>query len=180
MIVSLSGRPGSGKSAVGKRLAERLGFAHLSAGDFMRSMAEERDMSILELSKVAEQGDEIDREIDARTRRLGDTMDRFVIDARLGWWVLPESFKVFLDVTPEEAARRVYGAGRGAELENVDLVATEEAIRRRTVSESDRYLHYYGVDYLDPSHYDLLVDTTRLGIEQVVDLIVQAIEARTG
>ncbi len=177
MIVSLSGRPGSGKSAVGWRLAERLGLLHVSAGDFMRAMAAERGMTILELSRFAEDGDGIDREIDARTRHLGDTVDGFVIDARLGWWVLPESFKVFLDVATEEAARRVYGAGRGTESENVDLVATEEAIRRRTMSESDRYLRYYGVDYLDPSHYDLVVDTTALGVEEVVDLIVAAIEA---
>lgn len=177
MIVSISGRPGSGKSAVAIRVARRLGLTHVSAGDFMRQMAEERGMTILELSRTAEDGDSIDREIDARTVRLGEEGDDFVIDARLGWHFLPKSFKVFLEVDPNVAAQRIYGAGRAAEQENTDLEETRRAIESRIESEASRYHDYYGVDYADHAHYDLVVDTSEKSVEEVVEVIVGRIEA---
>lgn len=172
MIITISGRPGSGKSAVATRVAEALGLRHVSAGDFMREMAEERGMSILELSRSAEERAEIDREIDARTVRLGEANDDFVMDARLGWHFLPHSVKVFLEVRPDVAAERIYGAKRGSERENTDLEATQRAIESRTASEVKRYRDYYGIDYGDHDQYDLVVETSQMSVAEVVQSIV--------
>lgn len=139
----------------------------------MREMAAERDMSILELSRSAEERDAIDREIDARTARLAEESSDFVIDARLGWHFVPDSVSVFLEVRPEVAARRVYEAQRGSEHENVDLDQTREAIESRTESERKRYLNYYDLDYTDYSHYDLVVDTSEKTIDEVVAAILE-------
>lgn len=144
----------------------------------MREMAAERGMTILELSRVAEGDDSIDREIDERSARLADSGRSFVMDARLGWRFIPESVKVFLDVRPEVAASRVYGAGRVTEKENTDLDATVGAIARRTQSERERYIAYYGIDYLDPVHYDLVVDTSDLTPDEVVGVIISHLEER--
>ena len=176
MIVTISGRPGSGKSAVATRVADALGYRHVSAGDFMREMAAEKGMSILELSRMAEERADIDREIDARTVRLRDE-DDFVMDARLGWHFLPESIKVFLEVRPEVAAQRIYRAKRRSERENVDLTATKEAIESRTRSEVRRYREYYGIDYADHDHYDLVVDTSERTVEEVVSVIVDHVDS---
>lgn len=180
MIISISGRPGSGKSAVARVLAAELGLDHVSAGDFMRQMAYERGMSILELSRIAETDVAIDHEIDARTTRLGDTADGFVIDARLAWHFLPQSVKVFLDVTPEVAAARIYGAGRGVEHENIDVEATRRAIEARRSSEEDRYRRYYGIDPTDLASFDLVIDTSELDVEAVVAVIRRFVAARHG
>lgn len=134
----------------------------------MREMAEERGMSILELSQSAERYDSIDREIDERTVRIAEESDDLVMDARLGWHFIPKSFKVFLDVRPGVAARRIYEARRDSERENVDLETTREAIDSRTLSERNRYLEYYGLDYTDPEHYDLVIDTSDRSIAEVV------------
>jgi len=172
VIITISGRPGSGKSVVAARVAEVLGVPHVSAGDFMREMAAEGGVSILELSRSAQGSDTIDREIDARTVRLASEDGDFVMDARLGWHFIPKSFKVFLDVSLEEAARRVFEAGRGAERENVDLNSTMAAIEARTESERQRYLEFYGLDYVDHEHYDFVQDTSNVSIDQVVAAIV--------
>ncbi|MGH3649746.1 MAG: (d)CMP kinase [Acidimicrobiia bacterium] len=177
MIITISGRPGSGKSVVASQVARRLGFRHVSAGDFMREMASERGLSILELSRSAEEDDWIDHEIDARTVRLAEEGGDIVMDARLGWYFVPESFKVFLEVRPKVAAARVYGAGRGAERENVDLATTQRAIEVRTASERHRYLTYYGLDYAEHSHYDLVIDTSDMAVGDVVDRIVDHVRA---
>lgn len=144
----------------------------------MREMASERGLTILELSRAAQKGDAIDREIDARTVRLAEESDDFVMDARLGWHFIPQSFKVFLEVLPEVAAERIFGAQRGAEHENVTLEETTRAIEARTISEQTRYMDYYGLDYADHSQYDLVVDTSEKTIDEVVDVVLSAIEAR--
>lgn len=172
MIITISGRPGSGKSAVATRVAKALGFTHTSAGDFMREMAEERGLTILELSRSAERRDDIDREIDSRTVSFGRDNDEFVIDARLGWHFIPHSVKVFLDVTTDVAAQRIYTADRDREVENVDLDETKRAIESRTKSEKKRYHDYYGLDYTDHDNYDLIVDTSQLSIDEVVAQII--------
>lgn len=176
MIITISGRPGAGKSVVARRVAQVLGMRHLSAGDFMRQMAEERGVSILALSRTAENQDSIDREIDARTVRLGVEDNNFVLDARLGWHFIPHSIKVFLDVRPEVAATRIFGAGRGEEPENVDLEATMSAMATRAASEEERYRTYYGVDYLEPGNYDLIVDTSDLDPDEVVERVLSHID----
>lgn len=155
-----------------KALAARLGFDHVSAGDFMREMATERGLSILELSKIAEQDDTIDREIDERTVRFAATRDDFVMDARLAWHFIPDSVKVFLEVRPDVAADRIYGHGRSGESENVDQGATRRAIEARIASERQRYRDYYGVDYLDPTPFDIIVDTSDIEVVEVVAEIV--------
>jgi cytidylate kinase len=172
VIITISGRPGSGKSAVASRVAASLGLKHVSAGDFMREMASERGVSILELSRSAEEHSAIDREIDARTARLARDGGDFVMDARLAWHFAPDSVKVFLDVHPEIAAKRIYGAARGSEHENIDFTETLRAIESRTRSEKKRYQTYYDLDYTDHGHYDLVIDTSEMTIDEVVEAIV--------
>lgn len=162
---------------VASKVAKALGVAHRSAGDFMRELAEERGMSILELSRQAEEDPSIDEEIDARSARLAAEGVSFVMDARLGWHFVPRSVKVFLEVRPEVAAERIFRAGRGSERENTDLETTRRAIDWRTASETARYHEYYGIDYADHGHYDLVVDTTDLTADQVVELILEHVES---
>lgn len=177
MIITLSGRPGSGKSVVAARVASELGIGHVSAGDFMRQMAIERGISILELSRLAEGSASIDHEVDARTVQLAEKGGDFIIDARLGWHFVPASIKVFLDVRPEIAARRIYEARRGSERENLDLETTLAAMASRAVSERERYLTYYGLDYTDHDHYDLVIDTSDLTVSEVAALILDHVQS---
>lgn len=178
MIVTISGRPGSGKSVVAAEVARRLGVDHVSAGDFMREMAGDRGLTILELSRRAEMDEVIDRAIDERTVRLGSSGGSFVIDARLGWHFVPDSVKVFLDVQPEVAARRIFDARRQTEHENVDLETTTRAIIERTESERQRYLTFYNLDYLDHQHYDLVIDTSDLTISEVVSKVIEHVRGQ--
>jgi len=171
VIVTIAGKPGSGKSTVARALAARLGLDHTSAGDFMREMATESGVSVLEFGALAEADPAIDRAIDERSRTLGEERDGFVIDARLAWHFVPHSIKVFLDVSLAVAAVRIYGDQRGSEAENVDLESTLRNTERREASESKRYMDYYGVDYMDLGNYDLVVDTSDMTVNEVVDEI---------
>jgi len=180
LVVAISGRPGSGKSTVARLLADRLGLEHVSAGDFMREMASERGISVLELSRIAEHDDAIDREIDERSKELGRSGRSLVIDSRLAWHFIPNAVKVFLDVSVEVAGRRIFGDDRVSEAENVDLDATVRATMERAASESQRYEQYYGIDYLDPANYDVVIDTSELASAEVVATIAARLERASG
>ena len=98
MIITISGTPGSGKSTVAKIIARKLKLEHYSTGDFMRQLAEENKMDVLEFGKLAEKDRSIDEELDQRQINLGMEKKDFVIDGRLSWHFIPNAIKVFIRV----------------------------------------------------------------------------------
>jgi cytidylate kinase len=173
MIITISGKPGSGKGTVAKIIAERLNLKHYSIGDFMRDIAKEKGVSLLELGKTAEKERWVDDELDKRQIELGKKEDGFVIDSRLGFYFIPKSVKVFLDVNLNESAKRIFNAKRKDEKDNLNLKKTKDNIKKRMKSEMLRYKKYYGLNYYDKKHYDFVVDTSGVSIDKVVGTVVE-------
>ena len=172
MKITISGEPGSGKSTIAKMLAQRLKLKHLSSGDFMRQMAEERGMTLMELTRIADKDKSVDEEIDERTKKLGQEQDNFVMDSRLAFHFIPDSIKIFLEVDAGEAAKRIFGQKREKEKENITLDETKKNMQARIESERQRYKEYYGFDFFDKTKYDFITDTTDKNQEQVCDEII--------
>src|SRR5947209_7447349 len=95
-IITISGRPGSGKSTTAKAVAASLGFPHFSSGDLFRLLAKERGIDVLQANLSAEQNAELDRLVDGRLQEIGREDNELVIDSRMAWHWMPTSFKVFL------------------------------------------------------------------------------------
>lgn len=178
MILTLSGNPGSGKSTVAKRVAAALGLQHYSVGDLRGKMALERGLTINQLNKLGEQEDFTDREADEYQKTLGEKEDNFVIDSRLGFHFIPQSFKVFLDVDPEVGAERIFHEPvvRPDEPKEVSVAAVQQANAERMQSDNLRYRKYYNLDIHDQAHYDLVINTSQLTIDQVVEKILAAVK----
>lgn len=176
MKITISGKAGSGKSAVSKRLADELGLTHYSTGDFWRDIAEERGMDVLTLNRYAETHEEIDNKMDSRQKRLGKEEDNFVIDGRLSWYFIPDSIKVYLDVSDEVGAERIIRDNTRTTEEYHDLKDAVIKLHKRRDSEKKRYRGLYGVDPYDASNYDIVVDTTHLMIGGVVEELKKEIE----
>lgn len=174
MIITISGIAGSGKSTMAKLLAEKLNYKHYSVGDFMREMAKERNLTLLELSKKAETDKTIDKELDKKQIELGKKEDNFVIDSRLGFHFIPNSKKIFLEVDLNEAAKRIFREKRQHE-QYKDIQESIEKIKTRIKSEDKRYREYYNMDYHDKKNYDLVIDTTNITVEQVLNKILKNI-----
>lgn len=171
MIITVGGAIGSGKSTLAENLAESLGLPHYSVGGIMRDLAEERGMSLLDFSAMAESDSKIDEELDRRQKDLcmkGDC----VIDSRLGAYFLPADFRIWLEISSEEQAKRVSGRD-GIPQENA-----LDAISKRRESERKRYKEIYDIDLEDKSIYDLIVDTSELSKEQVLDACLAAIKSK--
>lgn len=176
MIITICGKPGSGKSTVGELIAKELGYDYTSVGDFMGEIAKERGMDLMELLKVAREEDWVDKEVDKKNIEIGKSKDDVVVDARLGWHFIPDSIKVFLDVSSQVAAKRIFKDQRDDEAPQKTVEGMENAIKERMESEKARYKKWYGLDIYDLSNYDILVDTSDMTVEEIVDDVLRSIE----
>lgn len=175
MNLSLTGNLGSGKSSLGKELIAR-GFQIVSSGDIFRGLAAEKGVSIVEMNKIAETDKSIDKMVDDRTIELGKTMDHTIFDSRMGWYFVPDSFKVFVMVDLAEAGRRVYHDSlRKAESYEKEEDAIKALYTRQSL-EKARYQELYGVNYYDLDQYDLVIDSTNASPAEIAEEIIRCFE----
>lgn len=206
MIVAIDGPAGSGKSTVASTLARRLGFQYLDTGAMYRALtwlarrdgvafedgaalgelAREHDVSFTADGRVAVDGEDVsaqirEAEIDRlvpvvarhpqvravmreRQRRLGGEGDVVMEGRDIGSVVAPDAdVKVFLVADEAERARRRAAERPGTETE----VAADLRLR------DDR-----DASNTKPATDAVILDTTALTIEEVVERIVELVEMR--
>jgi len=179
-IITIAGKLGSGKSSTAKMVAQNLGYEHQSTGDFFRSIAKDRGVSTVELNKLAEIDMSIDKEADDRNIEIGKK-ENIVLDSRLGFHFIPNSFKVFLELNPEIAAKRILNdknnnLNRSNETSN--SFDTEDqilnSIIERLLLEKNRYKEIYGIeDNTEHSNFDLVIDTSKIPLEEVSKKVIE-------
>ncbi len=174
MIITISGKPGSGKSTIAKLLAEKFNLKRYSTGDYFRQKAKEKGLSLQDYSKLAEQTHEHDKETDLWQTELGKKEDNFIIDGRLSHVYIPNAIKIFLDVKKEVGAERIMKEKREGE-EAMDFQQALHLWVTRTKSEQKRFHEYYKIDHHDNSQYDLVLDTTERTKQEVLDKISEFI-----
>lgn len=182
MIVSQSivfnGDLGSGKSTVSVEIAERLGMRRVSVGDLYRQMAQERQMTALQLNLHAELDQAVDGYVDQLQRDIAASGECLVMDSRLAWHFFTDALKVHMITEPGEAARRVLLRPSGPAEQYTSLEEAKARLLERSESERNRFIIRYGVDKAQLRNYDLICDTTRAGAAEVIEHIVAAYEGR--
>jgi len=176
-IITITGDLGSGKSTVSKLLQERLNYDYIYTGKIQREIANRYDMTTLELNKYAETHPEIDQEIDAAIQSLNDSA-HLIVDSRMAWFFIPQSFKVYLKADLMVAIHRIRGDNQRINESYASIEEASSDIMARKESENKRYLSLYGADCSDMSRFDLIIDTSLLSSEQVADAIITAYQAR--
>lgn len=174
-IITIAGKPGSGKSTTSRLVAETLDFQKFSSGDFFRAIGRERGIDVVQANLIAEQEKEIDYLVDQKLRDLGEAEDNMVIDSRMAWHWMPYSFRVYLDLDLNVAAERILANHEGRTDETLPESTEEyaQSLQARLDSESKRYMDLYQVDPYNPDNYDLVVDTAVNNPEEVCALIVE-------
>lgn len=174
MKITVSGIVGSGKSTIAEMLAERLGLENYSVGKIMREMAVEKGLTLQEFTEVAKGDKEIDFELDRRQRELNSDDKDFVMDSRLGFYFIPDSFKVFLKVDLNEAARRIFFHNRGGEKYS-NVKECLGYLKKRIEAEKIRYKQCYGIDFPCEERFDLVIDTTNKNPDEIAGEILSSI-----
>lgn len=175
-IITIAGAVGSGKSSTAKRLAELLAYEHFSSGDFFRKIARERGLSIEDLNVAAEGQQDIDHEVDRLLEKMGQEKHHLIIDSRLAYHWIPDSFKVFLALDHDTAAKRIFTQmqteGRVSQTAS-SLDEVRNNIDARVESEKKRYANLYHIDITDISVFDLIIDTKNSTLDEVASLILE-------
>lgn len=175
-IITIGGKPGSGKSTASKGVAKRLDYEFFSSGGLFRAIASERGSDVLQANLQAEKDANIDYLVDARLQDIGRNKDRLVIDSRMAWHWMPQSFKVYLDLDLEVAAQRILSVVDSERIA-VEKIPEDPAVYAATLkdrldSEARRYASLYDVNPFDTTHYDLVVDTHINDPSAVVDVVL--------
>jgi cytidylate kinase len=205
MIVAIDGPAGAGKSSVARALAQRLGFHYLDTGAMYRALtwlalhegvplddgpalealAMAHPVAFGEGDAVSIAGEDVttrirEPEIDAavpvvarhpevrevmrgRQRELGRSGDSVIEGRDIGVVVVPDAeVKIWLVADPAIRARRRHAERNGLAMEEL-----AEELRRR--DERDAANTHRAADAVE-------VDTTELGLSEVVDRIASLVE----
>ena len=174
-IISLAGDLGSGKSTVANIICEKLSYPIHRNGDYFRKLGMELGLSVTEFNEYVKEHPEIDNQIEKSARNAADENDELVIDARLGWFAVPESFKVYLTVDINEAARRAFNDLKRKNSESFKTLEEQKAdLEKRFKLENERYFNLYGVHKESKENYDYILYTTNITREEVAEKIIKA------
>ncbi len=176
MIITITGKPCSGKSVVIAKIIEKHGFTKFSAGEIYRKYGEQKGLNVLETNRSGDHS--IDKLVDDEITMIGkrDIDKNIIFDSRTAWHFIPNSFKVFLDIQPDEQVRRLLGSGRTNEDIEISPEQARKNLDERWKLENDRYLLLYGFDNRNPANYDLVIDTTDKQIEDIAEKIFEEYE----
>lgn len=178
MLISITGKLGSGKSTICGIMKERYGYEIFSTGVINREYARRLGITTLELNKRLNDDPTLDREIDSLVTKISIERkdDQLIFDSRMAWHFAVNTFKIFLTIDPMEAARRVMLNQRGEEERYTDVNDACEKLVERSTVERARFLDIYNQDYYDYSNFNLVVDTTRRAPDEIVDIIMAVFE----
>lgn len=200
-IITISGEPASGKSTVVKHLKseyEKMGFnvhiisvghtfRELARKEYLKMYPDKTDANLADIqtdpSFIARR-DMIDKMVDGEVAKRGREInnierpnDVYIIDSRLAWSNVPESYAVRLTVNQNIAGDRVFkDKTRGKEDQYDSLEQAITKTKERKLAEISRYKQRYGVDLTEPTNYDLIVDTSYSKSDELADIIINGEE----
>lgn len=179
MIITISGLHGTGKSIVGKNLSKKLGIKYYSTGQAFRDLAQMKNMTLEQFTDYVEAHPEIDIELDKKVIDVAK-QGNILIDSQLSGHLLKDiaDFKILLICPIKTRIKRMVDR---------DKCSFEEKLNETTVrekSELERFKKLYKINLIDSTMnsqiFDLIIDTEKLTILEVVDKILTEIKEKFG
>jgi len=172
LTVAISGKHGAGKSTIAKAIADKFKLRYVCAGMIFRQIAEDRGISLSELSNIAEHNSSIDREIDERTVKEA-AKGNVVIDAYIAGWVARKyaDLKIYLRAPLEVRVRRM------AQRDGRRFEEVLEETRIREESQQRRFQDFYGIDVTNLQLFDLVINTETWNEKATITICIEAVKA---
>jgi len=163
---------GCGKSTAAKKIAEKYNLRYFSGGDALKALALEAGYKSvdrgwweseegLKFLKKRMEDSSFDQKIDAKLLEWGRQGD-VVLDSWTMPWLLKKGFKIWLEASPEERARRI------AQRDGIDVEKALAALKEKDAKTKAIYKKLYGFDLgEDFSPFDLILDVNDLSSKEV-------------
>ena len=172
VVLCISGMAGCGKSTLAREIAEKYNLHYFSGGDALKALALEAGY------KSVDRGWWESKEgmnfLEKRTQ--DSSFDRKVDEKLLEWakegnvvlyswtmpWLLKTGFKIWLEASPEERARRI------AQRDDISVEKALMALKEKDAKTKAIYKKLYGIDLgEDFSPFDVILDVNTLSPEEV-------------
>ncbi len=175
MVITLNGKPCSGKSTIAKLLQEKYEFTRISMGDMFKAEAKKRGMNAEEFTAYRLQDPSFDIFMDSQIPNFiaEQQADNIILESRVAWHFMPDAFNVFIDVDDNTMAERLVNSDRTGREKYTDLAEAKRSTTNRWEMELEVYKKTYNIDCANFSNYDLVIDSSHKTPEEIVEEILE-------
>lgn len=184
IVLCISGMAGCGKSTVAKKIARKYGLRYCSGGDALKSLAPQ---ALAQKGETRNEGwweseagrcflekrthdFSFDMKVDDKMLESA-TRGNVVLDSWTMPWLLKKGFKIWLEASPEERARRI--AGR----DNLSYKKALSALIEKESKTKAIFKKLYSISLgEDFSPFHLIIDVNELDHEEVYKALVLVID----
>ena len=160
--IIVCGDVGTGTTTLSEGLAKRLGWRHISAGNFFREYTKKHNIPLWDKLSVP---DEVDKKIDYEILEKMEGEKDIVLDSHYGGWFakdLNDVLRILLVCDKDVAAQRIL------DRDHTHKETPEDIEKRRQGLRAKFKKLYSPNDYEDPKYFHLVIDTTNIGIDQTL------------
>lgn len=181
VVICIAGLTACGKSTAARKLAERFSLKYASGGIALKELAlkmgykpkEKGWWEAAEGMRFLQQrsrDSRFDKQIDNELLELANH-GNIIMDSWTMPWLCKEGFKIWLEVSPEERARRLMGR------DSIDIEEARKIIKAKDGRTKEIYERIYGFKIgEDYSPFDLILDSEHLSAEEVFDVLHFVVE----
>lgn len=172
MIITVTGKPCSGKSTMAEIFCKKYGFQRIYAGAIFKDEAKKMGMNMLELSS-SDKCIEIDFRVDKHLKEVYDTRfnEDIMIESRTSFSFMPNAFNVFIDLDEKTMGERLFNSDRVGKEKAKSLEEAVRSTQARYEADRSRYKKIYNIDVDDKSNYSLVFNNAKMTPEQTADKI---------
>ena len=175
MIITISGKPCTGKSTMAEIFEKKYNFKRVYAGAVFKSVAKEMGIDITELSS-SDKIIEVDYRVDNELKRIyEESFDQdILIESRTAWSFMPKAFNVFINVSDEVMAERLFRSDRSELERGKNIEEAKNKVMSRYNNDVARYKKIYDIDCDHLKNYTFVIDNSKLTPEETADSIYES------
>ena len=171
-FITLNGMPGTGKITLALLLQEE-GYEIVSVHDLHISIAKKLRMDTEDFIDLINSNSQMQKRYDKminraiRGKEIELTGKKVVFNTRASLSLIKNAVHILLLAGPDIATERLYSRYEKLNLHHNEI---KDRILKISQKETHRFSRQINADYLNPVHYDIVIDTTNLSIENVKNI----------